>query len=102
MTIPMQERIDSDEPEPGLSGITISSPSGKIQPNELPEFDNFAAAFDYCRETDHPVRVLVNGARWKLYPSGKATTETPGAHHLTCGCLKYTYGSEALRILGVR
>jgi hypothetical protein len=36
-------------------------------------FNDFSEAFDYCREKDQPVVVLVEGQRWKLYPSGRAT-----------------------------
>jgi hypothetical protein len=36
------------------------------------EFPDFEAAFDYCREKDHPVTVLVAGEKWKLYLSGRA------------------------------
>ena len=36
-------------------------------------FDDFPEAFDYCREKDQPVVVIVAGERWKLYPSGHAT-----------------------------
>ncbi len=35
-------------------------------------FDDFSDAFDYCREAGRPVVVLVEGKRWKLYPSGRA------------------------------
>ena len=36
------------------------------------EFDDWGGAFDYCRETGHPVVVTVKGEGWKIYPSGKA------------------------------
>ena len=29
------------------------------------------AAFDYCRDKNHPVIVLIDGHRCKLYPSGR-------------------------------
>lgn len=35
-------------------------------------FDNFEEAFDYCREANHPVTVIVNGEKSKLFPSGEA------------------------------
>jgi hypothetical protein len=35
-------------------------------------FSDFSDAFDYCREKDRPVTVLVQGEKWKLYPSGHA------------------------------
>ena len=35
-------------------------------------FDTFEAAFAYCREGNCPVIVIVQGKRWKLYPSGRA------------------------------
>lgn len=34
-------------------------------------FTNFPEAFDYCRQLDKPIRVIV-GNEYKLYPSGKA------------------------------
>jgi len=34
--------------------------------------DNWSQAFDYCREGDCPVVVIVNDEVWKLFPSGKA------------------------------
>lgn len=36
------------------------------------EFDNFPDAFDYCRDANYPVRVIINGEVWKLFPSGTA------------------------------
>lgn len=98
---PMQERINPDSPSPGLSGLTITSPTGEVKSMGLPQFDNFPDAFDYCREVDHPLRALVHGKRFKLYPSGKAVPEPTEEHHLNCDCLRCSYGSEALRILGV-
>lgn len=38
----------------------------------MKSFDDFSDAFDYCRERDCPVVVLVAGEKWKLYPSGHA------------------------------
>jgi hypothetical protein len=35
-------------------------------------FETMQDAFDYCRERNQPVTVLVNGEKWKLYPSGRA------------------------------
>ena len=35
------------------------------------EFETFSSAFDYCREANQPVVVVVEGETWKLYPSGK-------------------------------
>ena len=44
--------------------------------NKYPTFINFPNAFDYCREADQPVRVVIIGNMawklYKLYPSGKA------------------------------
>jgi len=37
-----------------------------------PKFDSFSSAFDYCREADTPVTVIIAGEKWKLYPSGRA------------------------------
>lgn len=36
------------------------------------EFESMPDAFDYCREADRPVAVIVAGERWKLFPSGRA------------------------------
>lgn len=38
----------------------------------MKEFDTFQEAFDYCREAGRPITVLVDGEKWKLYPSGRA------------------------------
>jgi len=35
-------------------------------------FDDFSEAFAYCREADRPVRVMISGTRYKLFPSGRA------------------------------
>lgn len=35
-------------------------------------FADHSAAFDYCRECNSPVRVVINGFWWKLFPSGRA------------------------------
>ena len=40
--------------------------------SEIKSFDGFPEAFDYCREKDQPVTVLVLGEKWRLYPSGNA------------------------------
>lgn len=42
-------------------------------------FEDFPDAFDYCREKDQPVVVLVAGEEWKLYPSGSAVQITPAS-----------------------
>ncbi len=34
--------------------------------------DAWAEAFDYCREADKPICVLVHGTKYKLFPSGRA------------------------------
>jgi len=36
------------------------------------QFDEMWEAFDYCREVNHPVTALVDGEKWKVYPSGRA------------------------------
>jgi hypothetical protein len=36
------------------------------------EFETMSDAFDYCREAGKPIRAIVKGDIWKLYPSGKA------------------------------
>lgn len=36
------------------------------------KFDDMPDAFDYCREKGSPVMVVVDGAKWKLFPSGHA------------------------------
>lgn len=36
------------------------------------EFETLTDAFDYCRERNAPVVVIVNKQFWKLFPSGKA------------------------------
>ena len=36
------------------------------------EFEAFDIAFDYCREVDSPVVVIVQGDKYKLFPSGHA------------------------------
>ncbi len=33
-------------------------------------FATFADAFEYCRDMDQPVTVLIVNEKWKLYPSG--------------------------------
>ena len=38
----------------------------------MKSFDTFSEAFDYCREGDSPVTVIVEGKRHKLFPSGHA------------------------------
>ena len=38
---------------------------------------DFESAFNYCREKNKPVMVKIDGQRWRLYPSGKATLITP-------------------------
>lgn len=44
-----------------------------LDPSEgLETFDTFSLAFNYCREADRPVTVLVAGEGWKLFPSGRA------------------------------
>ena len=35
-------------------------------------FDDWSEAFAYCREGGHPIRVIIEGWLWKLYPSGRA------------------------------
>jgi hypothetical protein len=35
-------------------------------------FTDHSAAFDYCREMNSPVRVVIHGFWWQLYPSGRA------------------------------
>jgi hypothetical protein len=35
-------------------------------------FSDFSDAFDYCREVDRPVVVLVQAEQWNLFPSGRA------------------------------
>ena len=32
--------------------------------------DGWAEAFGYCREVNHPVVILMDGHKWKLFPSG--------------------------------
>ncbi len=41
----------------------------------MKSFDNFSAAFDYCREVGYPVVVVVKGEKYKLFPSGKAVKQ---------------------------
>ena len=43
-------------------------------------FAAFDEAFDYCRETGHPVVVLVGNEVWKLYPSGRAVFRGKQGH----------------------
>jgi len=42
--------------------------------NALRQFESMSAAFDYCRDMNHPVTVVVRQKglkeKWKLYPSG--------------------------------
>lgn len=38
----------------------------------LPRFDHFADAFNYCRQLDHNVDVLVKGERFEIQPDGPA------------------------------
>ena len=38
----------------------------------MKEFDDFSDAFDYCREANHPVTVIICGEKYKLFPSGRA------------------------------
>jgi hypothetical protein len=34
-------------------------------------------AFSYVREANHPCVLMINGERWKLYPSGQALRQPP-------------------------
>lgn len=43
------------------------------------EFDTFQEAFDYVREADKPVRVLIERVCWKLFPSGYASFQATHA-----------------------
>jgi len=38
----------------------------------MKSFDDFSAAFAYCRECNKPMVVIISGEKWKLYPSGRA------------------------------
>jgi len=35
-------------------------------------FDDWSEAFDYCRECNEPVTVIIQGDKYKLFPSGTA------------------------------
>ena len=37
---------------------------------EPPTFNDIADAFDYCREADKPIKAVVDGVCYKLFPSG--------------------------------
>lgn len=38
----------------------------------MKSFSKFPEAFDYCREKDQTVIVLIAGDKWKVFTSGKA------------------------------
>lgn len=38
----------------------------------MKSYEEFPEAFDYCRECDRPVVVIVGKEKWKFYPSGGA------------------------------
>lgn len=40
--------------------------------NEMKVFSDWSVAFDFCREKNQPVTVMISGEKWKLYPSGSA------------------------------
>ncbi len=44
----------------------------KMDKKPIKTFDDFSEAFDYCREANAPVTVIVNGEKWQLFPSGRA------------------------------
>lgn len=37
----------------------------------IKKFDNFEEAFSYCREKNYPVLIIIDGKKYKLYPSGR-------------------------------
>lgn len=37
----------------------------------MKKFDDISDAFDYCREINKPITVLINGEKCKLFPSGR-------------------------------
>jgi hypothetical protein len=39
---------------------------------KMKTFEAFDLAFDYCRECNHPVVVMIQDEKWKLFPSGRA------------------------------
>ena len=50
----------------------LESPEMAAAVHGIEKFDDFPEAFDYCRDTNAPVIVMVAGDKWKLYPSGHA------------------------------
>lgn len=52
----------------------------------MKEFDDMSIAFDYCREKGFPVTVIVDGAKWKLYPSGRADLKAARKEGKLCLC----------------
>lgn len=38
----------------------------------MQSFNDFSEAFDFCREGNKPLTVLIKGGKWKLFPSGRA------------------------------
>ena len=46
-------------------------------------FADFSDAYDYCRECNRPVTVLVNDERWKLFPSGRGEILREREHPVT-------------------
>ena len=56
-----------------LKRLNPSQKGKRIMENrEMKSFEDLSDAFDYCREKDCPVIVLVKGEKWKLFPSGCA------------------------------
>jgi hypothetical protein len=55
------------------SGLSPDAPSPTSEAHAMHKtFDGFSAAFDYCRECNRPVMVIVTGEAWRLFPSGHA------------------------------
>ena len=44
------------------------------------EFTDLSIAFDYCREANKPVLVMVQYETWKLFPSGHAKQLVGGSY----------------------
>jgi hypothetical protein len=52
--------------------FVTTQPRKRNMSKKMHAFATFDEAFDFCREANHPVKVIVNGEIWKLYPSGIA------------------------------
>jgi len=54
------------------------------KPAEPPTFNDIADAFDYCREAAKPIKAVVDGVCFKLFPSGYFEWTAPAAPAADC------------------